>query len=92
MEFEGYMDTASDEFKALQAKLQPNLDRDLELFRNDIKAMIASEIMQRKKKKKGVLIHELQTDKALEKAIEILKDKALYKKTLEAGEKTLKTK
>ena len=92
MEFEGYMDTASDEFKALQAKLQPNLDRDLELFRNDIKAMIASEIMQRYYYKKGVLIHELQTDKALEKAIEILKDKALYKKTLEAGEKTLKTK
>ena len=35
MEFEGYMGVASEEFKALEAKLHPDLDRDLELFKVD---------------------------------------------------------
>lgn len=87
MEFEGYMDTASEEFKALQTKLQPNLERDLNLFRSEIKAMIEAEIMQRYYYKKGVLIHELQTDKGLKKALEVLKDKTLYKNTLQAQAK-----
>ena len=34
MEFEGYMKTATDEFKALEDKLVPNLDRDLETFKD----------------------------------------------------------
>ncbi len=53
MEFEGYLNVASDEFKALEAKLHPNLDNDLELFKGDIKSMIESEIVQRYYYKKG---------------------------------------
>ena len=83
MEFEGYFDTASDEFKALENKLQPNLDRDLELFKKDIKKMIETEIVQRYYYKEGVLIFELQDDPALKKAKEVLKNKELYKSTLQ---------
>lgn len=83
MEFEGYLDTASDEFKALENKLQPNLDRDLELFKKDIRQMIESEIVRRYYYKEGVLIHELEDDAALKKAKEILKDKNLYISTLQ---------
>lgn len=78
MEFEGYFDTASQEFKALENKLQPNLDRDLELFKKDIKQMIETDIVQRYYYKEGVLIYELQDDPALKKAKEVLKDKQTY--------------
>ncbi|MDO5522423.1 MAG: S41 family peptidase [Bacteroidia bacterium] len=83
MEFEGYFNTASDEFKALEAKLQPNLDRDLELFKNDIRQMIETEIVQRYYYKEGVLMHQLQDDPALKKAKEVLKDNGLYNYTLQ---------
>lgn len=82
MEFEGYFDTASEEYKALENKLKPNLNRDLELFKNEIKKMIESEIVQRYYYKEGVLISELQNDKVFEKAKELLKDKSLYNNTL----------
>lgn len=82
MEFEGYMKTASDEFKALESKLVPNLDRDLETFKDDIKNIITEEIIQRYYYKKGVLAHELKTDKVYLSAIEALKNPLEYTKAL----------
>ena len=82
MEFEGYMKTATDEFKALEDKLVPNLDRDLETFKDEIKGIISSEIVKRYYYKTGAVQESLKTDKTFKKAIEVLKDKALYKQTL----------
>lgn len=78
MEFEGYMDVASKEFKALEAKLHPNLDRDLELFKELITDMIETEIIQRYHYKQGVLIHQLTKDDAFNKAVEILHNPDAY--------------
>ena len=83
MEFEGYMELASDEFKALEAKLHPNLDRDLELFKDLIVNMIESEIVKRYHYKKGVLIHQLTGDKVFDKAVEILKNPEMYHSLLQ---------
>jgi carboxyl-terminal processing protease len=83
MEFEGYMDVASEEYKALENKLQPDLDRDLELFKEDIRSMIESEIVQRYYYKKGVLIHQLSGDKVFDKAVEVLKNPDLYQSILQ---------
>ena len=44
-EFEGYMDEASEEFKALEKKLNHNLDRDLDVFAKPIKEYISQEIV-----------------------------------------------
>lgn len=82
MEFEGYMKTATDEFKALEDKLVPNLDRDLETFKDEIKGLISSEIVKRYYYKTGAVQESLKTDKTFDKAVEVLKDKALYKQTL----------
>ena len=82
MEFEGYMKTASDEFKALEDKLVPNLDRDLETFKDEIKGLISSEIVKRYYYKTGAVQESLKTDKTFDKAVEVLKDKELYKQTL----------
>ena len=78
MQFEGYMNVASAEYKALEAKLQPNLDRDLELFGAQIRKMIESEIVQRRYYKKGVLIHQLSDDKVFDKALELLRNPDSY--------------
>lgn len=87
MEFEGYMGVASEEFKALEAKLHPNLDRDLELFKDLIKSLIETEIVQRAYYKKGVLIHQLANDDVFDKAIEVLKNPDKYKALLQPSSK-----
>lgn len=83
MEFEGYMDVAKEEFAALEAKVHANLDRDLELFKEDIASMIESEIVQRYYYKKGVLLHQLSSDKVYNKAVEILRDPEMYQSILQ---------
>lgn len=84
MDFEGYMKYAGDEFKALEAKLVPNLDRDLETFKEEITSQISKEIMKRYYYQKGVKRYELRNDRDLTKAIEVLADQDLYKETLSA--------
>lgn len=82
MEFEGYMGVAKEEFNALEAKLHANLDRDLELFKDDIKSMIESEIVQRHYYQKGVLLHQLSDDDVYDKAVEILRNPEMYQSIL----------
>ena len=82
MEFEGFMKSASEEFKALEAKLVPDLDRDLETFRDDIIKLINAEVIKRYYYQKGEYIYKLKNDKGLAKALEVLNDQDLYKKTL----------
>lgn len=96
MEFEGYLETASEEYKALENKLKPDLERDLTIFEEEIRQLIESEIVKRYYFQKGVLINELQEDDALKKAIEVLNDKETYDKILSpsnlTSEETLKEK
>lgn len=82
MEFEGYMDVAKEEFAALEKKLHANLDRDLDLFKDDIKSMIESEIVQRNYYKKGVLLHQLSDDNVYNKAVELLRNPEMYQSIL----------
>ncbi|MDR1883326.1 MAG: S41 family peptidase [Prevotella sp.] len=84
MEFEGYMKYAEAEFKALEAKLVPDLDRDLETFRDDIVRQINTEIIRRYHYRKGEYIYTLKNDKELARAVEVLSDPELYKNTLSA--------
>lgn len=89
-EFEGYMEGASEEFKALEKKLNHNLDRDLDYFSKQIKTYIAQEIVTRYFYQRGAAMERLKDDEDLEKAISVLKDGKQYseilsvKKTLEA--------
>jgi carboxyl-terminal processing protease len=87
MDFEGYMKYASDEFKALEAKLVPNLDRDLETFKDEITKQINSAIVKRYFYQRGEKLYSMKHDPDIDKAIEVLSDLELYKKTLSAPEK-----
>lgn len=83
MEFEGYMESSSEEYKALESKLVPNLDRDLETFKKDIVGLLNNEIVKRYYYSKGMLINELHKDEVFAKALEVLKDKVQYNSILQ---------
>lgn len=76
------MKDASDEFKALEKKLNHNLERDLDYFSKDIKRMITNEIVKRYYFQRGSLIQQLKDDNDLEAAIQILNNPAKYKEML----------
>ena len=85
--FEGFMDQDSTLFSALEAKLTPNLERDFDRNKEQIKDLLASEIMKRYYYQKGDLVQSLRNDEVLEKALEVLSDSALYEKTLSTPDK-----
>ena len=78
------MDDASEEFKALEKKLNHDLDRDLDYFSSDIKKMIATEIIKRYYYQRGNIIQQLKDDDGLKEAMKILNDPVKYKEMLSA--------
>ncbi len=58
------------------------MDRDLELYKDDISKFLAVEIIKRYYFQKGEILESLKYDADLEKAIEVLSDKTLYNETL----------
>ena len=83
-EFEGYMEGASEEFKALEKKLNHNLDRDLDNFSKTIKEQLAEEIATRYFYQRGAVMQRLKDDDDLEKAVEVLTSPEKYKAILSA--------
>lgn len=81
-EFEGYMEGASEEFNALEQKLNHNLDRDLDHFAPQIKKQIAQDIATRFFYQRGAVMERLKDDADLEKAIETLTNPEAYRKIL----------
>lgn len=86
-EFEGYMTEAAEEFKALEKKLNHNLDRDLDYFAKPIKEYISQEIVTRYFYQRGAVMERLKDDADLEKAIEVLQNPVRYREILSAPAK-----
>lgn len=81
-EFEGYLDGDSITFKELEAKLTPNLERDFDRFKDEVKKVMATEMVKRYYYQRGELQESLKGDPVLEKALEVLADRKLYNQTL----------
>lgn len=81
-DFEGYLESASEEFAALEKKLTHNLDHELDRFSKEIKDAIAQEIIQRYYFQRGMVLQRLKDDPDLNKAIETLNNKPEYDKIL----------
>lgn len=77
MEFEGYMDTASEEFQALENKLKPNLDGDLERHKDEISYWLGKQIMKQYYYNKGAIIYSLKMDEEVKRAIKELTNYSL---------------
>lgn len=76
--FEGYLQDAEAEFEALEKKLQHNLEADLDRLSEDIKPLLAAEIVKRNYFQRGVIILQLRDDPDLDKALEVLGDSTRY--------------
>lgn len=83
-EFEGYMTEAAEEFKALENKLNHNLDRDLDYFAKPIKEYISQEIVTRYFYQRGAAMERLKDDTDLEEAIKVLQNPVRYREILSA--------
>ncbi|MDR1454363.1 MAG: PDZ domain-containing protein [Tannerella sp.] len=81
-EIEGYTKDDPALFADLEAKLTPDLEKDLVRYEKSVRKLIAMEIVKRYYYRKGEVLESLKEDKALEKAMSVLNDPPLYRKTL----------
>ena len=82
MEFEGYYDDATDEFKALEQKLTHNMDRDFDRRRDDIKELMEQEVIKRYYYQRGSVQQALRHDDDFARACQLLSDPAEYQHIL----------
>jgi carboxyl-terminal processing protease len=75
---EKYYSVAAEEFKALEEKLKPDLDKDLQLFRSEISGLLKDEIAGRYYFQKGAIRATIKDDPDILKAKEVLKDAAAF--------------
>lgn len=85
-EFEGYLKEDSTIFNTLETKLTPDIERDFDRFKPEVKKLLAGEILKRYYYQQGQMIENLKDDDTLRKALEVLADPELYRKTLSAPE------
>lgn len=85
-EFEGYLEDAAEEFKALEEKLTHDLEKDLNRFSKDIKQLTSLEIIKRYYYQQGTIIQQLKDDEDVDTAIKVLAntDGFAYKEILTA--------
>ena len=86
-DFEGYLAEASQEFSALEKKLSHNLDKELDYFSKDIKALICEEIIKRYYYQRGSLIYQLRDDNDLKEAVKVLNNPTKYTNILSVSGK-----
>lgn len=82
MEFEGYYEDATDEFKALEQKLTHNMERDFDRRRDDIIELMEQEIVKRYYYQRGSVQQALRHDDDLKRAQEILAQPDEYRRIL----------
>ncbi len=82
---EKYFGLAESEFEALKAKLEPNLDKDLSQFKDEISELLEDEIVSRYYYQKGAIRSAINDDKGIKKAIEELNSAAAYAAYFEPG-------
>ena len=81
-EFEGYLKDAEAEFAALAKKLEHNLERDFDNFKDDIKKLVEMEIVKRYYFQRGTVESGLRDDVDFDKAVEILHNPEEYNRIL----------
>jgi carboxyl-terminal processing protease len=80
-----YYEVAQAEFEALKAKLEPNLDKDLKLFKEEISELLEDEIVTRYYYQKGAIRAAINEDKGIKKAIEELNSTPAYSAYFQSG-------
>ncbi len=77
-----YLDIVEAELAELEKKLTPDLDRDMNKFKNEITELLKGEIVSRYYYQIGSVISSIQDDECVTKAIGILSDSLEYRNIL----------
>ena len=80
--FEGYYDDAKEEFDNLKKKLTHNLSKDLDINKEQIKKILASDIVAAYYYQRGAVENSLRGDKQMEKACQLITERTEYNKIL----------
>ena len=81
-EFEGYTTDAAAEFAALEKRLSHDIDRDFDIFKEDISELLANELVTRYYYQRGSIIQAIKSDSTILRARTLLADDEAYKKIL----------
>ena len=79
---EKYFDNTKEEIEKLQKEFAHSIDRDMNLFQNEIKSFLTEQFIQRYYYLEGVIEYKMKHDKEIDKAVEILANKDEYQKIL----------
>lgn len=79
---EKYFDASKNEIEKLQKDFAHSIDRDMNLFKEEISSFLAEQFIQRYYYQEGVLEYKMRHDKEIAKAVEILADKTAYQQLL----------
>lgn len=82
---EKYFELASAEFEEIKAKLEPQLEKDLGVFNEEIKSLLKSEIVSRYYYQKGAIRASLSEDDVIQKAVDELGSPMSYTSYFEPG-------
>ena len=80
--FEGYYDDAKAEFESLEKKLNHNIAKDLDFHKQQIKRLLASDIVAAYYYQRGTIENSLIGDKQMEEACRLLNNLQEYNKIL----------
>jgi carboxyl-terminal processing protease len=81
-EKEGYSEFINNEYDQLMKKVKASKEKDLSLYKAQIKELLQNEIISRYYYQEGRILNAFQTDEDIEKALEILDNQEQYKKIL----------
>lgn len=79
---EKYFDESKAEIEELQKDFAHSIDRDMNLFKNEIMSFLTEQFIQRYYYLEGVVEYKMRNDKEVIKAVEILANKDEYQKIL----------
>ena len=79
---EKYFDASKEEIEKLQKEFAHSIDRDMNLFKEEIMSFLAEQFIQRYYYQEGVIEYKMMHDKEVAKAVEILADRNEYQKLL----------
>ena len=80
--FEGYYDEAQEEFNQLEKKLQHNLTHDLDYNKEQLKKILANDIVAAYYYQRGAIANSLRGDKQMEEASRLINSPEEYGKIL----------
>ena len=83
--FEGYYDGAKEEFGQLEKKLQHNLSHDLDFNKEQLKKILANDIVAAYYYQRGAIANSLRGDKQMEEAARLINTPEEYGKILKTS-------